>query len=260
MGRISTVSIIAVSFAASQTGTVVAQDWSGYYIGVNAGVAKGKAKNSFSLLGVDTTDSWFFPDEAPTLESALSGAKSDSHFIGGIQAGRNWQSGNLVYGVELDFSSVNIAASRRTSGVFPTSGFNYTASTEYETDWMFSTRGRLGWSLGSILVYGTAGLAITDLRVSGRYEDQPLPGGTEYATGNWSTKKNVFGWTLGGGLEWAIDRKWSLKTEYIFSDFSSATAGGAINSFGGPVGYSNGLTDKVDLTTHVARAGLNYKF
>lgn len=260
MGRICTVSIIAASFAASQTGTVVAQDWSGYYIGVNAGVAKGKAQNSFSLLGVDTTNTWLLPDEARTLVSSLSGANSDSHFIGGIQAGRNWQSGNLVYGVELDFSSVNIAASRRTSGVWQSGvGFNYTASTEYETDWMFSTRGRLGWSLGSILVYGTAGLAITDLRVSGRYEDQPLAG-TEYGSGNWSTKKNVFGWTLGGGLEWAIDRKWSLKTEYTFSDFSSATAVGAINSVGGTLGYSNGLTDKIDLTTHVARAGLNYKF
>ena len=90
---------MAASFAASHTGTVVAQDWSGYYLGVNAGAAKGRASNSFNLSGVGTNSSWLQPDEAQTLAGRMSGSTSDSHFIGGIQAGRNWQNGKLVYGV-----------------------------------------------------------------------------------------------------------------------------------------------------------------
>jgi outer membrane immunogenic protein len=65
----------------------------------------------------------------------------DDGLIGGVQLGRNWQSGKIVYGLEGDISF---------------------SSTE-AIDWMATVRGRLGYLLSpSILVYGTAGLGFVD--------------------------------------------------------------------------------------------------
>jgi outer membrane immunogenic protein len=68
-------------------------------------------------------------------------AGRDDDFIGGVQLGRNWQNGLLVYGVEGDIS----------------------VSGADGIDWIGTIRGRLGYLVNpSILVYGTAGLGIID--------------------------------------------------------------------------------------------------
>jgi outer membrane immunogenic protein len=65
----------------------------------------------------------------------------DSGFVGGVQIGKNWQAGKIVYGLEADLS------------VSGTDGI----------DWVGTVRGRLGYLVNqSILVYGTAGLGFID--------------------------------------------------------------------------------------------------
>jgi len=65
----------------------------------------------------------------------------DDGLLGGIQIGRNWQSGNIVYGLEGDISI---------------SGMDH-------VDWMATVRGRLGYLISpSILLYGTAGLGLVN--------------------------------------------------------------------------------------------------
>jgi outer membrane immunogenic protein len=70
----------------------------------------------------------------------------DDGVVGGVQLGRNWRSGNLVYGLEGDISL---------------SGMEF-------VDWMATIRGRLGYLISpSILVYGTAGLGLVDVEFGG---------------------------------------------------------------------------------------------
>src|ERR1039457_5613347 len=61
-------------------------DWSGFYIGLNVGVA-----------GLNTTitdiDDWW---------SAASHPPEDTNFTGGGQVGYNWQKGAFVFGLEAD--------------------------------------------------------------------------------------------------------------------------------------------------------------
>jgi outer membrane immunogenic protein len=60
----------------------------------------------------------------------------DDGFAAGVQIGKNWQSGKIVYGLEGDLSFTG---------------------TDF-IDWIGTVRGRLGYLLApSILVYGTAG-------------------------------------------------------------------------------------------------------
>ena len=65
----------------------------------------------------------------------------DDGFVGGVQLGRNWQSGAMVYGIEGDLS----------------------LSGADSIDWLGTVRGRLGYLLSQgILLYGTAGLGLVD--------------------------------------------------------------------------------------------------
>jgi outer membrane immunogenic protein len=55
------------------------------------------------------------------------------------------------------------------------------------------------------------------------------------------------GWTVGGGIEYAFAPNWSAKLEYLFVDLGDKV-------------YPLGTPDRVDVQTHLVRAGLNYRF
>ena len=67
-------------------------------------------------------------------------------------------------------------------------------------------------------------------------------------------------YVVGGGAEWALDRQWSLKAEYLFLSFGSiSTSVSDLNTPGSGFG-NNALATKVDLDAQIARVGLNHKF
>ncbi len=97
-----------------------------------------------------------------------------------------------------------------------------------ETAWQGTLRGRIGVPVESILFYATGGIALPHSEAT-------------YLT---ATENNLHvGWTIGAGIDAAIGDKWSVRGEYLFSQFSE--------------NYS-GLD--IDLDTHVARVGFNYHF
>ena len=70
----------------------------------------------------------------------------DDGLVGGVQLGRNWRSGKVIYGIEGDISFSDAAS----------------------VDWFATVRGRLGYLVTpGILVYGTAGLGLIDFDHSG---------------------------------------------------------------------------------------------
>jgi outer membrane immunogenic protein len=118
-------------------------------------------------------------------------------------------------------------------------------------------RGRVGVVITpDLMVYATGGLAVTRLTVSNSFSDSFPPGAIENA----SESKLKTGWTVGGGLEWALTNNWSVKGEYLYVDFGHVTATGTITSALAPGGYSHGMSTSSDLTANVARIGVNRKF
>jgi outer membrane immunogenic protein len=75
-----------------------------------------------------------------------------------------------------------------------------------------------------------------------------------------SAAQTKTGWTLGGGAEWALNRSWSVKAEYLYYDL------GTINVTGlpppppvlGPIPFATQLSQKV--TGSIARFGVNFMF
>jgi outer membrane immunogenic protein len=237
-----------------------AYNWSGFYVGLNAGGAWGRAKatttvpcnDASALVGYfcTTTNSGV----SSTVADNGSGSFSGSGFTGGIQAGYNWQRGNLVYGLETDFGAFNINATRQATALYVGGPQNFTFRTSAETDWLFTVRGRFGWVSSNVLVYATGGLGVTHLDTATSFSDISVFD----ATGAWSASKTRLGWTIGGGLEWALGNNWTVKTEYLYFNFGSVQSSGTVTAQG--TAYAQAVNTSVDLTAHIARAGVNFKF
>lgn len=244
-----------------------AEDWSGFYIGANLGGAWGQSDASASAACPAT--GYFCAGSAGAINalavsSAGSGSLSDENVIGGGQVGYNAQSSAFVYGFEVDLEAFDLSGSRQQASVYPfpinVATDAFTVSSGFSTSWLMTARGRLGWTTSNVLLYATGGLALTDLKVTAAFRDNITLGGAAGASAVASDSEVKAGWTIGGGAEWALGDNWSVKGEYLYVDFGSASA--SMNVTNPPVSVGNGSPVGVseDLSAHIARAGVNYRF
>lgn len=240
-----------------------AYSWTGAYLGVNAGGAWG---GFGSNLAVDCSVPGFppsyicdpsFAGDAALLNAAGRGTINASGFTGGIQGGYNWQTGNIVAGIESDFGAFQLRGTRRVDGVLNSFiGVPFTITSSASADWLFTFRGRLGFTVQpNLLGYLTGGLAVTRIGTTTAYSDNntslsPFSG----AFGSTVTKG---GFVVGGGAEYALPNNWTVKVEYLYLGFANISAIGAISNNGG---YRQALSTTTDLTAHIARVGINRRF
>jgi outer membrane immunogenic protein len=195
-------------------------DWTGGYIGVNAGGGFGKFKHPVSGPGIPGGD---------FLKISAGG------FLGGVQVGYNWQSGQMIYGVEADFQGSTVEAS--VSQFMGMGGL----AIKTKVDWFGTVRARIGYTpVDRFMVYGTGGLAYGHVKT-----EIPFLGGPNGISGS----KTKAGWTVGLGAEYAINTNWTIKSEYLYTDLGKST-----------VFSTGGNTLKNDVAFHTVRVGLNYKF
>src|SRR5712671_4918395 len=116
-----------------------------------------------------------------------------SGLTGGVQAGYNWQTGPLVFGVEGDIQA--------------TGAEDTFAPWKFSNPWFGTVRGRAGYAFGNILFFGTGGLAFGDLRGE---------------TFGLSESHTTAGWTAGVGAEFGFAPSWSAKVEYLYVDLANS--------------------------------------
>jgi len=178
--------------------------WTGFYLGLNGGGGWGQS-------------SW---DRTGTFD--LSGG-----VIGGT-VGFNWQTGQVVLGIEGDADW---------SGVSGTTSTLCPVGCTTRNDWLGTVRGRVGYAFDRFLPYVTGGLAAGDIHAT-------TPG---FAG---ATQTNL-GWTIGAGMEVVIAGNWSAKAEYLHVDLGSFNCGLACGLV---------TPDNVSFRANLARGGVNYKF
>jgi outer membrane immunogenic protein len=233
--------------------------WTGFYIGANAG-------GIFSTGGNASTT--IFASGFPFLTTDWpngSFGNSNSGFIGGGQAGYNWQTGSFVLGVETDFDGSSLSRSRSFIGpsfVEPINGFNdnFTANGSVRLNWLGSTRARVGWAVtpdSRLMIYGTGGVAYGG--GSAHLNVFDADNGWFWSSGNNSATRT--GWVIGGGAEYAFTNNIIFGAEYLYYNLGSKTLSAvpnlAASTFFGPNVFSS---TKVDFNASVIRARLSYKF
>ncbi len=196
--------------------------WTGFYIGGNIGFAS--TRSSVDNDPSSPAGTWLLaPIDA-------NGTK----FIGGLQAGYNWQIQNFVLGLEGDYSFGSGTRNGTGTSLAGTDTFSARLSS------LATIRGRLGIAFDRLLVYGTGGVAFAKF-------DDTLTDALPFTA---SPSSNVTGWTAGGGLEYAFTDHWTARAEYLHAGFSSRSATAST------AGYVFTFKDTVD----IGRVGINYKF
>jgi outer membrane immunogenic protein len=224
-------------------------NWTGFYAGVNGGYGFGSADTSLVLNAVEAG---FISGFNP-----LPGTLHPNGFIGGGQIGYNYDFGNLVAGVEADLSYAGLRKTDSATGT-PFLGGTLTTTVETKLNWFGTFRARLGiLPTNNLLVYATGGLAYGEVQTTTTGSNIPgfnCNGLTEYCASGSTTGVSV-GWTLGGGLEYAIERQWTVKAEYLYLNLGNRSVTFPDTAIAGGV-----LTASTNFTAQFVRAGFNYRF
>jgi outer membrane immunogenic protein len=245
--------------------------WTGFYIGANVGGAWSRDTGG-SDVGPVFPPFAVLPPLVPVFTvipgqlDTLPGGGNKTGIIGGGQIGYNWQVNQFVFGVEADGVGTGLrgstASASRTFGppIIPVS-VTQTVTVNYgDIDWMASFRGRLGWAADRALFYVTGGAAVAGVNgATATVVNGPgigLPAGTFTSAGGGSTTR--WGWTVGGGIEWAFANQWSVAGEYRHTDFGSRGTTVAIPD--GLGGIFSTATSSGRLTVDQATVRLNYRF
>ena len=181
-------------------------NWSGFYVGANFG-------------GAWTNGSLNIPGN-----NFYGGI---TEFIGGVQAGYNFQAGHLLLGVEGDF---DWATFNHPTFPAPTLG-------SVSNHWMSTVAGRVGLVNDRWLVFAKLGGGWVQSSAIVNVPGSP----------SWNGSSTNGGWLIGGGIEYGFKSHWTVKLEYDYlalSNWNSATVPAV------------GLSRDVQMI----KAGINYKF
>jgi outer membrane immunogenic protein len=265
--------------------------WTGGYAGLNGGYGWGHdSVGSSATPGACNTVGFGGCDLPPVnavssaSATALTFSTSVHHdgFLYGGQAGYNWlvrngaSNWNAVFGVEVDFQGITDSRNTTMLSSTPVPGCPAVCAAAFvvaqqatlnEKLTNFGTvRGRAGLLVEpNTLIYATGGLAFAHASASALFIQTgvPLFGSViQPWGGGGSVTKELYGPTVGGGVEWKWSAQWSLKAEYLYADLGSLGYNTLLQSMstGGRI-YS---TANASTTSHVyeniARVGFNYKF
>ncbi len=228
---------------------VAAPSWTGFYIGGNVGGIWG---NSNFRGDTSSSGGYWSPDNAAFASALDIGNAHSSSLIGGLQAGINWRTGSVVFGIEADIDASNLRAQRNASGLNDGGTVLNTISQSAESDWLLTIRPRVGLIYEKALLFATGGLAVANLKNTNAFTDFYWP-----VTATSSVSSSLVGWTAGFGIEYPVDRYWSWKVEYLHTQFPKV---GSVGSLSNPSGDTATYNFSADLSSDLIRVGINRHF
>jgi outer membrane immunogenic protein len=226
---------VGVNYRFGGTGLTVTPpiaNWAGFYIGANVGSLLGRDPSTLSLVPVIAERFHLVPDG----------------YAGGGQVGYNWQAGAWVFGLETDLQG---SFARDKDACVIICSATTSASLKQTLPWYGTARGRVGYSLGSTLFYGTGGFAYGQTRTEISTFGAPLVQSV-------TLTHTRGGWTAGAGIESPLHffglfgPNWTAKTEYLYVDLGRTT-----DNF---VTLSTPQVFSTRTQEHIFRGGINYHF
>jgi len=234
-------------------------DWSGIRVGVAGGY-------SWSSVSTDTyliPNLWYpqngfhVPFQDQRSYSAHVQGGYDHQFSNGVVLGIE---GAAAFGDFQRFRDTIVLGGALAANGRDTRNF---VDIDSEVEWSASVKGRLGYAFGRYLPFIAAGVSMADYSHSFVFWDGPNaidPARPEHPNYDYRGQHYI-GWTVGGGIEYALTEKLSLKTEYSFSDFGAKKFGWKQqNDNRGRSPYNIDSQYRISLMQHDFNVGIAYRF
>jgi outer membrane immunogenic protein len=210
-------------------------DWSGVYVGAHLGAAWGDLPRGETIV-----------DESVVVESVRGDSELEGSLAGG-HLGFNHQFGRWVGGAEVSLSGGDVEASQSARVSFDGESFEGHAKTEIDD--LFLATVRLGYAFDRTLAYVKAGYASADVKVRAEIDDMDV---------SVSSSERHAGFTIGGGIEYALTKGVIFGLEYNRVDLGDTTHVAFAKEDGDVVGAAPVRVEPDVL--HVAMARLSLKF
>jgi outer membrane immunogenic protein len=224
--------------------------WTEFYIGGNVGAGIGTTESSVGVGPALTALSG-----TPITATAPLVSETFNGFIGGLQAGYNWQRGVFVLGVEGDLDAAGLQGNAPCVLVL---------NCTMKHNWFADITGRVGVvAVERTLIYLKGGVAWEGSNFT--VGNSVNVAGTTLLV-NASGSGTQTGGLLGMGVEYAFLPNWSAKLEYNYIDFGTRSFNASIgtNSAFAATGLAalSGAQVPVSVTEneHLIKAGVNYRF
>jgi outer membrane immunogenic protein len=224
---------------------VPVSDWSGVYVGGEAGYGWGKQTSD----AIDPGHCWEFEDgrcrtfggenNGVYYPDAAINSITQKGWLAGAFFGAQKQWGSWVLGIEANVDAANIKGSASTSvtntylvpfdsGLFT---LNHTLSGTSTVDMLGSVRGKVGFvPAPAWMLYGTGGLAFARVKNSGTDSFSylaPWGGSNTFGPFSASGATSLFGWVAGAGVDYKVMQdagsSWVFGVEYLHYQFDSNT-------------------------------------
>lgn len=168
----------ARSYSKAPAVVALGYDWSGFYIGANAGWGSSHDTWSDQGTGVDV------------------GSHYSTGAVAGGQLGYRWQAGAWVFGIEAQGNWADLRGSHALNED------NTNAHSNLNAFGLFT--GQVGYAWNNTLLYAKGGAAVTRTKYEVTY-----PGGSDV-----SGDQTRWGAAVGAGLEYGFAPNWSVGVEY----------------------------------------------
>jgi outer membrane immunogenic protein len=245
--------LIGASLAVSASAS--AEGLTGWYLGLNLGVDF--QNDSRKTATITAPGGYFAASSIPAIAATGLQHENQTGFVGGGQGGYNWDVGNnWIIGVEADFDYTHSGQTTASSATYPCCApTSFTIGSHVSSDWLATGRGKVGYSWGSSWLYGTGGIAFTNLHANFLFTDT-------FANAHESTSMDTtgVGWALGAGYEHMFDDNWSAGLQYLHVDFGSYnTASRNLTAFTPPIAFpANVFSHSASLREDIVRVEVNY--
>ncbi|HLB56883.1 MAG TPA: hypothetical protein VJK30_06120 [Coxiellaceae bacterium] len=252
--------LCAISFANTSP-------WQGSYVGA---FLAGDVGYDYAATDVGAASSTNYFQNTADVNAVNNSGTSIFHPIGavaGIQIGHNWMDKKyIVFGAVFDVSSLSLNATNTQNNItYASSSDQFSIETSLKTSWLMTLRGILGCSINKshlpTMLYGTAGMAITQMNINDSFSDNSALQGL----GTIHSNLYNLGVALGAGVNVAAIKHTFFNIEYLFVYMPSMIANSTITNsaagFGIPLGSqtsSFAVTNRLDI--NLLKAGISYHF
>ena len=216
--------------------------WTGFYVGGDVGYAFGKDLATQYPAG-GTPVAFNVGRRSAIIGGAHVGYNFSTQSLPLLSGLGSIGGGGLVVGVEGDITGSDYQGTQNFPGA-------RTLSERDSSDVQGSIRGRVGVAVDRALFFATGGAAFAQFHDN--YAAAGAAAAGAPAIGTLSTSHQRIGYTVGGGIEYAITTAFSLRAEYRYSDYGHYT-----DTTFGTIGAFN---EAHRITMQRATIGFSYKF